>query len=141
MPEINTAPKTFEGLLKEILAGKIAPERIEQILPLINNIETPDFKAFIKRIFDLNPDAKLRSSEAVTGILENMNNVGRRWKNSKFKSNIEKTGFRNDRKLIVAEGDSWFEYPIFINDILDWLLKNDKYALSVWHRVAIGLAI
>lgn len=129
MPEINLSPETFEIIIKEILNGRMSPERIEEILPLIDQIDKPDFKDFIKRIFDLNPDAKLRNSEAVTGILENMNQVGRWWKNSRFKSNIEKSGFRNERKLIVAEGDSWFEYPIFINDILDWLLKNDKYAL------------
>ena len=31
--------------------------------------------------------------------------------------------------MILAEGDSWFQFPICVKDIIDWLIKEDNFAV------------
>jgi hypothetical protein len=36
---------------------------------------------------------------------------------------------RPKSKVILAEGDSWFQFPVFVSDIIDWLQKRDDYMI------------
>lgn len=57
-----------------------------------------------------------------------------RWANKKCKKdrrkNYEKRKKLNRARIkIISEGDSWFQYPFFIDEIIDGLLKNYDYAI------------
>lgn len=30
---------------------------------------------------------------------------------------------------VISEGDSWFQYPIYVKDIIDWLIEDKNYAV------------
>jgi len=88
------------------------------------------FKVIAKRIFDLNDDTVLNRSDADEGAMGKLNKRSRNKRNKKYFKKIRK-GFRTieGNKVIFAEGDSWFEFPIFVNDIIDWLNKGKKHAI------------
>ncbi len=122
--------KSKEELINALLHATITESEMDTLMNLIDRTE---YRGFIRRIFDINDSELLNKSEASTGFLGMMNRFARKRKNAEFKRNILKPGFRNGKKLIIAEGDSWFEYPIFLNDILDWiktLSDNPVYSLA-----------
>ncbi len=92
-----------------------------------------DFRELIKRIFDLNESSIINESTAEKGFLGFLNKNSNKRKNLNIRKKLNKPGFRDNKKLIIAEGDSWFEYPIFIKDIIDWVIKdtdNPIYSLA-----------
>jgi hypothetical protein len=122
--------KSKEELTKELLHGTISEGDMDRLMKLIDRSE---YRGFIKRIFDINESELVNNSDAASGILGVLNRFARKRKNAAFKRNILKPGYREGKKLIIAEGDSWFEYPLFLNDILDWIKKlsdNPVYSLA-----------
>jgi len=70
------------------------------------------------------------SEEGFIGVLNKEANNG---KMKKFHKKI-RSGFRDRRlypqhKVVLIEGDSWFEYPVFLNDITDYLMKYPNLAI------------
>lgn len=71
-------------------------------------------------------------SDADKGLIGKFNEKDRAYRNSIFFEQIKKKG-RNGRKLILAEGDSWFQFPrIFlgfdlVKDIIDHLMDRGDY--------------
>lgn len=57
-------------------------------------------------------------------ILNAMNSWARASRNRKYKEKID-NGYSG--KIIVSEGDSWFQYPIKLYDVIDHI--SDKYAV------------
>lgn len=47
----------------------------------------------------------------------------------KLKKYFKKRESNNYKKVVFTEGDSWLEYPLFIKEITDQLIKNDDYAV------------
>ena len=73
---------------------------------------------------------KSTSSE---GFLGKLNKKSNRKRLKKFNKKITKdfnnrTLFPNN-KIVLVEGDSWFEYPLFLKDITDNLMKQDNLAV------------
>ena len=86
-----------------------------------------DLRPLLLRLFDKNDSHIRNDSQAEEGKMGKMN-----WKSffrreKKFWRKIKKG---NISKIILAEGDSWFEYPIFIDEIIDHLNKRDDYAIE-----------
>lgn len=87
-----------------------------------------------KRIFDVN-DISNKSTSG-EGLLGKFNNEDRIFRNRKFKKKI-RDGFRqNDNSVVIlAEGDSWFQFPRVylgidpVKDIIDWLGEEEWYAI------------
>jgi hypothetical protein len=79
-------------------------------------------------------DAKiLNHTNASDGALGAMNKSAHKKKAKKFSKKI-RNGFRNykkypNHKLVLMEGDSWFEYPFFLKDITDNLIENEDLAI------------
>ena len=72
-------------------------------------------------------------SEASEGFVGWLNKKSHNKKLRKFNNQI-KTDFTNknkypDHKIILIEGDSWFEYPLFLNEITDQLTKMSNLAI------------
>lgn len=87
-----------------------------------------DLRPILMRIFDVNLGSIKNASEADQGVLGKLNRRSRRLREKKFWKKIRGGNYS---KIILAEGDSWFEYPLFIKDIVDHLNKNKKgYAIN-----------
>lgn len=100
---------------------------IDELKWLREDIDAADLSCIIQRIYDLNESYILKIS-AVNGMLEKLNVIKNKRRNNRFFNKIRK-GFRqvskSDRKIILAEGDSWFNYPIILTDLVD-VIGMDK---------------
>lgn len=79
-------------------------------------------------------DAKiLNNNEASIGTLGSFNKKANKKKSKEFSKKI-RNGFRDlekypDNKVVLMEGDSWFEYPVFLKDITDNLMDYNNLAI------------
>ena len=64
--------------------------------------------------------------------LEKLNRIARRRKNRKYCRRLGDARYR-----VLIEGDSWLEYPLFIKDIGDWIVKIMKDS-AVWTMAGAG---
>ena len=86
-----------------------------------------DLRPILLRIFDMNSGTILNKSDADQGFLGSLNRRSRDQRNRRFWNKINKGDYT---KIILVEGDSWFEYPLFIKDIVDHLNKSERnYAI------------
>ena len=83
-----------------------------------------------RKIFDVNEGSILNRSESGKGVLGRLNRFSRLGRQRQYFKKINQ-GFRRHQgeRIILAEGDSWFEFPVFVTDIIDWLTKNKNYAI------------
>lgn len=63
---------------------------------------------------------------AYSGVLGFLNPLSQKIKLKKFFRRLKKN---RTNKIVFAEGDSWLEYPIFIREITDQLIRTKKYAV------------
>lgn len=91
-------------------------------------------KAVLLRLFDINEIKNESGSNE--GRLGRFNRKDRAYRNEIYKDKI-RDGHRNlkDNIVVLAEGDSWFQFPRVyfkidpVKDILDWLIDDRKYAV------------
>ena len=91
----------------------------------LNNISQSIFYGKTARI--------LNHNEASIGALGSLNKKAHKRKSKEFSKKI-RNGFRNYEehpfnKIVLMEGDSWFEYPIFLEDITDNLMNHENLAI------------
>lgn len=117
--------------IKEFLINKMLrhpldfnQDNFERLLSL--NLNFDDLRKCIKRIFDLNEEQLLTQSNANKGKIGYLNRLSNKARKSKFARKIKKRNEKND-VMIYAEGDSWFQFPYFITDVIDWLNKEPHY--------------
>ncbi len=92
------------------------------------DISFSDLRPMLLRIFDMNEGTIKNASEADIGMLGRFNKRSRKHREKLFWKKIRKGDYS---KIILAEGDSWFEYPLFISDIIDQLNKSRRnYAIN-----------
>ncbi len=102
-------------------------KKLDELLN-IEDFSFRDLRPILMRIFDVNLGTIKNASEADQGMLGKLNKRSRRIREKRFWKKIKKGNYS---KIILAEGDSWFEYPLFINDIIDHLNKSKrKYAIN-----------
>lgn len=69
---------------------------------------------------------------AVEGNLRKMNEIKNGRRNKRFYKKIG-AGFRDlgdkTKKVILAEGDSWFNYPIILTDLIDRIAMEENFAV------------
>ncbi len=86
-----------------------------------------DIRHCIRRIYNLTESQLKETSNANEGIMGRLNRKSTAKRMRKFKRRIKKIQDTGKRKIIYAEGDSWFQFPLFISDIIDWLNRfNNK---------------
>ena len=128
----TTVKNIDDAAIHAILSGELGPEDIGALEAQFDQLDRFDFRTLVKRIFDLSDEYLLNDSTCDRGILGWMNKIGKRIKNRRFLKKLKKG---NIGKIVVAEGDSWFEYPIFIKDIVDWMIKLTDYSV---YSIAAG---
>jgi lysophospholipase L1-like esterase len=116
----------------------ISPEELKK--KLTNPATTPDeIKNLIER--DPNPNLNPFNSnlkvkwQAVNPNIDDewFNKVAREYRQQKYQEKIKK-GFSGVK--IVSEGDSWFQFPFLLKDVIDWISESDDYA--AWSLDAAG---
>lgn len=90
-----------------------------------------DFRNCLKRILNLNESNLLESSSATVGQIGELNKEyhEKRLKIFNQKINDQLSSNENSKRkiLIYSEGDSWFMFPKYVEDIVDWLIKEDDF--------------
>ncbi len=115
-----------EILIKELLANRITVSAFHLLRSEIN--ET-DLSLIIQQIYDLN-DGQVRKIAALAPVMAKVDSLKNAQRNSRFKSKV-KNDFRKDKKnkVILVEGDSWFNYPILLSDVIDWVSMDKNLAV------------
>ena len=113
-------------------------KRVNELSKLLK--ESPKYlDKLTRRVFDVNTGTILNQSESEKGMIGKLNGYSRKRREKKYFKKIN-NGFRvgKGEKIILAEGDSWFEFPgigyrrfvfEFVKDIIDWLNKEENYAI------------
>src|SRR5687767_5777796 len=109
-PVEKTDQEEKNNLIDNLLQNRITIKGLEELRKKVN---ADDLSNIIQRIYDLNEKYILNLS-AVEGMLRRLNDIKNEKRNARFMKKI-RAGFRDqknpDRKIILAEGDSWFNYP------------------------------
>lgn len=101
-----------------------------------------DLRQLIIRIFDINERTLLQQSDASVGLMGFLNRKSTHQRQKQY-FQLMNNGFRlmtgtvsgRSNKVIVAEGDSWFQFPVVLHDIIDWLNKASNHAI---YSIAYG---
>lgn len=104
--------------------------RLNQHLQYIDILQLNEL---IHSVFYGSNSFMLNRSHANEGFIGTLNRSADNRKINKFHKKIRE-GFRNpqlypDHKIVLVEGDSWFEYPLFLKDISDYLEKKPNLAI------------
>ncbi len=130
---VKTTPEekpNFESI-RNLLANKISHE---ELIELREKIDADDLSYIIQKIYDLN-ESYIFKLATLERMLEKLNNIKNAQRNLVFFKKIKK-GFRKaddkSRLVILAEGDSWFNYPIILTDIIDRIgMEKDLAVYSI----------
>jgi hypothetical protein len=121
--EENPKWQLLNKLMNEPLG--FSESEFQQLLSPQFKLEFNDLRKCILRIFDINENILLEQSDANMAL----NRKSQRKRAKKFYEKFRNGFDRSNGKVILAEGDSWFEFPYFIHDIIDHLMDHDHYAV------------
>lgn len=125
--------QSLDELIEELIQNPLSftDEKLQLIID-DKNFGNKHIQYIFREIYDLNEGTILNKSNAASGILGYLNRKSKNRRNKLFFKKI-RNGFRysSANKVILAEGDSWFEYPLFIKEIIDNLIKarRNDYAI------------
>ena len=126
--ERSEKEKAKYELIDRLLANTILPHELKE---LREQVDGEDLSYIIQKIYDLNEVHIFRLS-AVEGALKKMNRIKNENRNKRFTHTIRK-GFRKlddpSKQIILAEGDSWFNSPVILSDIIDRKGKDKDLAI------------
>ncbi len=71
----------------------------------------------VRKVREIEPEAKVSASDESDAVIAIANRLSRAIRYLRFRLNPRPA----DRPVIVSEGDSWFQYPILLTDIVDHL--------------------
>ena len=99
----------------------------------LQNIDLNKLNQIKDSIFSVSKDRIKNESASSVGLLGYLNKKSRDKRAEEFTKRID-NGFRDkaaypNNKVVLVEGDSWFEYPLFLDDITDDLMKEDNLAV------------
>lgn len=109
-------------LIRLLLSNSITDLEIEV---LSEKITKEDVSLIFKELFNL--EIKPNISKVSNFSLTILNKINQIIKRNRFNNKIENRSINTE--VIVVEGDSWFEYPIGIKDISDWLDRLTNHAV------------
>lgn len=126
-------------LIEKLLANEILRSELTELREMVN---ADDLSFILQKIYDLNETYILKLA-AVETMVEKLNKIKNAQRNDVFYKKIRK-GFRdlgnekdnktNNKKniMVLAEGDSWFNYPVILTDIIDRIgMESDLAVYSI----------
>ena len=129
-PEVNEEElKKKCDLIEKLLANEILHEELTWLREKVN---ATDLSNIIQKIYDLNETYILKLA-AVETMVEKLNVKKNAQRNQLFFKKI-RSGFRvldnnSPNQIVLAEGDSWFNYPIILTDIIDRIAMDKDLAV------------
>jgi hypothetical protein len=125
MDDCKLTQTAKEDLIKKFLANRITDDDLALLRDCVN---AKDLSVIIQHIYDLNNKQvmKLAALEWVMGFVDGLKNNIRK---SRFIKKINKDFRKVGNKIILAEGDSWFNYPVILSDVVDWITMDKKFAV------------
>ena len=99
----------------------------------LQNIDVLQLNELIHSIFYGKSSFILNKSHTDVGFVGVLNKTSNSKRQRKFHKKIRQ-GFRNftekpENKVVLIEGDSWLQYPVFLRDITDFLEKYPDLAI------------
>lgn len=128
MPIPAMLPQTKQTLIEALLKNDIS---VQQLSDLRLHINADDLSIIIQKIYDLNNAQvkKLAALEWIMGLVDGFKNSQR---NARFLAKINADFRKGNNKVILAEGDSWFNYPVILSDVIDWIgMEKDLAVYSL----------
>ena len=106
----------------------VAPSKKKQFSRSSGEIEMMKRgQEMIAETLNIPQERVLNNTEAMHGPIGFLNRINRNKREKIYQKRIKK----NPNAIeIISEGDSWFQYPIYVKDIIDWLIKDDNYAIN-----------
>jgi hypothetical protein len=92
-------------------------------------IEFGHLRGLIRRIYDLNESQLYDISNANSGTLGKLNKKDTEARMKLYTRKVNKQKPEKTYYRIYAEGDSWFQFPRFIKDVIDWLNDRDDFLI------------
>lgn len=133
MPE-KEAPRTKKQLIEKIIADPLhfTDADFHELTKRKSVLDFADPRKMVIRIFDINKNTLKEQSDATKGFFGLLNKRSTQRRRKACFRLIDK-GSRDhnnaSKKVIVAEGGSWFQFPVFIKDIINWLNDEPDYAM------------
>jgi len=115
-------------LINKLLKNRITPEELDRLRRC--PVTADDLSDIIQHIYDLNEKYILELSR-VEGLLRKLDDIKNRRRNKFFIKKIKSMSSNNGKKfkVILAEGDSWFNYPLILTDIIDRISMENDFAV------------
>lgn len=115
-----------EKLIKKLLKNDIP---LDELATLRENITPEELSYIIQHIYDLNENYILNISKMKSGLgfLNRMKNEARQRHFIRKINNGHR--MKKGHKVILAEGDSWFNYPLILTDLIDRIVMEEDLAL------------
>ena len=111
----------FEG----VGSRELTQERIDQLIAQSKDLVDLS-PQFIADTLDIDVNVVMNRAAADVGPIGFLNGFARKSRERTYERKIKKNP---DALRIVSEGDSWFQFPIYVNDIIDWLNKDSSLAV------------
>jgi hypothetical protein len=124
--------KTLKQELLATLEQKPLDLDFDKLVAKDTGLEFEDLRDVLRKVFNINETILLEQSTANAGLMGWLNRFSTARRNKRYYKAQKKdyeTGKR--RKIVVAEGDSWFQFPVFVKDIIDWLPKKEFNIYSI----------
>ena len=119
------SPEKKAVYIKLLLVNRVSLAQLAELRPCVNQ---EDLAIIIQHIYDLNEKQVLKVSALAT-TMAFVDGIKNNRRNSIFTDKIN-DNFRNGtNKIILAEGDSWFNYPVILSDVIDWIAMEPNMAV------------
>ncbi|AYQ33778.1 hypothetical protein [Runella sp. SP2] len=113
-----------ECLIKKLTSNRITHYDLNHLMQIATS---DDLKSITQSVFDMD-EATLLERSAVEGATRWLNSLKNERRKDLYVKKIQHTP-RHELKKVVAEGDSWFNYPLILTDILDWISMDKNTAV------------
>ncbi len=120
----------LEVLLDKVLHDPLnfKQEEFESALKL--GLDFDHLRTLVKKIYDLNESDLIRISSPTQGMLGKWNKKSSDKREKRYGDKVDRQTADKQYFRIYAEGDSWFQFPVFIKDIIDWLDEKDDFLIA-----------
>ena len=125
--------RSKDELLERLLKDPVGFSKTDfmELMDPNADLRFPDLRKVTIRLYDLNENSLLEQSNANAGVMGYLNKKSTIRRRKRYDKLIKRGyRFKKDAKVILAEGDSWFQFPVFLKDIIDWLAKRDDYVIK-----------
>lgn len=88
-----------------------------------------DFRECMRQIYNVNEERLRATSNANKGAMGKLNKRSTKMRQREYFKRVENQQSGKKYTRIYVEGDSWFLFPIFVKDVIDWLEEKDDYLI------------